>query len=172
MIQLIITIVAIALTAVVLAASVSYIPWWYKTASDTQEVVHRSLLTMEQAYNVAARANNGTPPPVLPTQADGGFVTQFQPVIQLLPPTPPNFRWRYGLNSALNLNWFCLENLEPGGANEGAWRGVNRARSIFSPQQFVVSGSCGSSVSDPAPSSYPAPLTITYYVAYVPGISR
>ncbi len=172
MLQLILTIAAIALTAAFLAASVNYIPWWYKTASDTEDVLRKSLPLVEQAYDVATRANNGTAPAVHDELADGGFEAAFRPVLKLTPVAPPGFRWKYGFNEANGLNWVCLEDIDTSGGNEGTWRGVNRARAVYSDQQFVISTSCGSVTNVALPSSYPAPIAITMYLAYTPGISR
>lgn len=172
MLQLILTIVAIALTAAFLAASVNYIPWWYKSAADTEEVIRKSLPLLEQAYDVATRADNGTVPAVRDDLADGGFQSIFQPILKLTPAAPGNFRWKYGLNEANGLNWVCLENVESGGASEGAWRGVSRARSVYSEQQFVVSDSCGAVTNVALPTSYPTSLAVTFYLAYTPGVTR
>lgn len=176
MFQLIITIAAIALTSALLVASINYIPWWYKSAADTEEVTRKSLLLVEQAYDVVTRAANGVPPAV-GAGADGGFAANFQPVLKLMPAAPAGFSWRYGQatvgeGSWANLHYFCLEFTgDEEGAGEGAWRGMQRVSALYSPQQLVLGNSCGDTAAY-IPSSYPAPLAVTLFVAYTPGISR
>lgn len=176
MFQLILTIISIALTVAMLTASINYIPWWHKTANDTEETMRRSLRQVEQAYDVATRAANGEAPAVQGS-ADGGFSANFQPVLKLLPAAPPGFTWRYGKNSATEgtwagLNWFCLEyTADEDGASQGSWKGAQRVQALYSADQLTLSGSCGSTSQGPAPSDFPAPLAVTLYVAYVPGLT-
>lgn len=177
MFQLIITIAAIALTSALLAVSINYIPGWYKSAADTEAVARKSLLLVEQAYDVATRAANGAPPSTTGA-ADGGFTSNFQPVLKLLPAAPPGFEWRYGQATGASAPWsglhyFCLEftkNAE--GAGEGAWRGMQRVAALYSNQQLVLSSVCGGTEASATPTAYPAPLAVTLFVAYTPGIAR
>lgn len=175
--QLIITIVAIALTAALLAAGVNYVPWWYKSANDTEEVIRKSLPVLEQAYDVTVRQADGVAPAVQGT-ADGGLWAGFGPALGLTPAAPPGFTWRYGLKSEglapwSGLNYFCLEYTgRPEGAPVGPWQGARRATAVFSAQQLILGNSCGQTMSAPNPPSYPAPLALTFYVAYTPGVTR
>lgn len=177
MLQLIITIIAIALTSALLAASVNYIPWWYKQSTDVDAVLRAGLPVAEQAYDVVTRANNGVPPAVT-ADADGGWSANFQPVLKLLPPAPTGFVWKYGKNQAgvapwNGLNYFCLDyTREDLGAGEGVWRGVRKAQSVFSQNQMIVSDQCGDTTNSAPPTSYPKKVAITFYVAYTPGISK
>lgn len=177
MVQLIIVVLAIALLGLLLTATVNYIPWWYKTAADIEEVIRKSLSIVEQGYDVATRATDGTPPAVT-TAADGGFAAGFTPVLKVLPAAPPGFTWVYGQRTTndvpnlTGLNWFCLRHTATGGGNEGAWRGSLRAAAVFSNSQYFINSECGAASSLSAPTSYPAPLAITFYVAYVPGINK
>lgn len=176
MTQLILTIVSIALTAAFLLASVNYIPWWTKTASDTEYVIKESLPKMERAYNVATVLGGGTAP--APTnEPDGGFKSLFEPIVKLLPAAPAGFEWRYGQYSGseqpwAGLNYFCLLYTANGGlADEGAWKGAIRANAVFSPQQYIIGNSCGGTTAQGMPNAYPQPLAITFFVAYVPGVT-
>jgi len=176
MIQLIITVVSIALTAALLLASINYIPWWHGIASDTEFIIKESLPKLERAYNVATILGNGTPPAPT-TEADGGFQSLFEPIVKLLPAAPPGFEWSYGRYTGTEQPWagldyFCLTYTASGGrAEQGAWTGALRASTIFSPQQYILGSACGKTVSQSLPSSYPQPLAITFFVAYVPGVS-
>ncbi len=173
MFQLILTIAAIALTSALLLASINYIPWWYKSASDTEEGVRKGLVLVEQAYDVATRTANGVPP-----STEGGFSGAVLPVLKLLPVAPAGFEWRYGRAQGApapwtNLDYFCLEyTADDGMAGEGVWRGVQRVRGLYSAQQLVIADQCGATVSSASPSSYPQKLAVTLYVVYTPGISK
>ena len=69
MFQLILVVIAIALTAAMVVASINYIPWWYKSAADTEQSMRSSMSRLEQTYDVVVRAAK-----VTPTKA-GLFVT-------------------------------------------------------------------------------------------------
>lgn len=175
MFQFLIALFAIALTGILLAASVNYIPWWYKTASDVEATTRSSLTRLEQAYDVATRAANGLPPGVT-AEPDGGFSSNFLPVLQLMPAAPGATSWRYGQHLEdggpfAGLHYFCLAGTAAG-VDEGTWRGVNRARAIFSEEQVFVGAGCGATSSDALPSGFPAPLALTMFVAFTPGISK
>lgn len=172
MVQLIISVMAIALTALTVLASISYIPWWYKKASDTDQVLRTSLVAVEKAYKAAARNNAGIPPAATGT-GDGGFEAAFRPVLGLLPNAPRDFSWSYHVHPMdgttwEGLNYVCLTSSED--ASEGAWMGFKRAGALFSSEQYVLSDSCGDTTNSALPSSYPAPLALTFYVTYVPGV--
>ena len=174
MFQLILVVLAIALTSAILLASVKYLPWWTKSAALVDESVRTSLIRLEQAYDIATRGANGVPPAVEATP-DGGFDAIFRPIMQLLPGSPGETSWVYGLNETAGLysgkNYFCLKTTGTGG-DEALWRGINRARATFSAEQAFLNADCGAGASVPLPSSYPTPLALTFYVAYVPGINK
>lgn len=172
MVQLIISVMAIALTALTVLASISYIPWWYKKAADTDQVLRASLTQLEKGYKAATRTSAGVAPTATGT-GDGGFDANFRPVLGLLPRAPGAFTWSYHQHPAdssawAGLNYFCLTSTEDG--SEGEWHGFKRAGAVFSAEQYVVSDTCGDTTSAALPSSYPAPLALTFFVTYVPGV--
>jgi hypothetical protein len=172
MMQLILAIVAIALISALAVASINYMPVWTKAADDAEQVTRSSLNRLEQAYDVLTRANNGDVP-VVQGGPDGGFSALFLPTLRLAPAAPTNFRWVYGQHAAdgspkAGMNYFCLHS---NGADEGAWRGIQRARAAFSSDQYFVSSACDS-LENSTPSSYPSPAAVTFFVSYVPGITR
>jgi hypothetical protein len=167
--QLIITVFAILLTSALVLAGITYAPWWYKTADNAEIVTVSSLRILEQAYDVSTRANNGLLPPVLSGENDGGFRTNFLPVLKLLPPAVHSFQWKYG--AANGLNYFCMESTGSS-VNEGAVRGLYRAKAVFSDEQVILNTSCGATSSMAAISGPTPSLALTMYVAFVPGISR
>lgn len=170
--QLILTVMAIALTAATVVSSLNYIPWWYKTAADTDIVLRSSLPTLEKAYKAAAR-NNGGLAPAVTGDADGGFVANFQPILQLLPAAPRGYAWSYNQHPADSSQWdslhyFCLSKAEP--ASIGDWRGFSRTQPLYSTAQFVMGSSCGQTTPSAEPASLPSSLALTFFVTFVPGV--
>lgn len=156
-----------------LTATVSYIPWWYKTAEESAATAAKGLSIVEQGYDVAARLNDGVP--LEPTAApDGGFSSLYTPVLKILPAPPLGFTWSYGKNTAgvapwNGLHWFCLKTSD---VNEGSWRGLRRLRAVYSPEQLVMATSCGATSNISLQGEAPSELALTLYVAYVPGVSK
>lgn len=176
MVQLIITIFAIALTAAIVVASVNYLPWWYRTANITEESLIKTMSVLEQTYDVAVRAADGVAPAVIETDADRGLMANFGDLLKFTPLAPSGYTWTYGVHGDdgsryANLGYFCLKPVGEG-ASEGVARGIMRTRNAYSPEQVVVASTCGANSSDPTPSEYPAPLHVTMYVVYTPGVSR
>ena len=169
MTQLIITVITIALTALLVLASVNYVPWWHKTASDVEDTVRSSLHLVEQAYDVATRDNNGQAPAVDATAADGGFVGNFVPVLRFLPATVPQFHWKYGIDNGMN--YVCMES-DGSVVNEGLIKGLFRAKSTFSEDQVFLNTTCGARNNVSSFSADGSAVALTMFVAYVPGISR
>lgn len=176
MFQLIIVVLAIALTAALVMVTVKYLPWWTLNANRVEDATRTSLLRLDQAYDVAARAANGVPPSVT-ADPDGGFVLNFRPVMRLLPAAPQNTVWVYGQHPVdatpySGMHYFCLKTTTGGGGDEALWRGVNRARGTFSSDQAYLNSACGAISSVSLPTTFPAPLALTFFVAYVPGIDK
>jgi len=173
MFNLVIVIITIALTAALALASINYLPWWTKSASDVDTVARTSMNQLERAYDVTVRAANGTAP--APTgDADGGLMSQFGPVLRFTPVAPAGFSWRYGRYSGTdpryaNLDYFCLTPTATGkGASEGVYRGFQRARNLYSREQVILAASCGATADGAKPTMYPAPVSVTMFVLYTP----
>jgi len=173
MTQLIITVLAIALTALTVLASLNYLPWWYQGAADTDHFLRGGMGALERGYKTLARDNAGVPPAVT-ADTDGGFETNFRPLLRLLPNAPEGYSWSYHqrpMDGSLweGLNYFCLS-APAGGATIAEWKGVKRATALYSSEQAVVSDVCGASVNAATPTGFPAPFALTFYVTYVPGV--
>ncbi len=170
--QLILAVLAIALTAASLAATINYLPWWLKSASDSDLLLRRGLPLLEKTYKAVTRANLGIAPAVT-TAADGGFASNFQSVLLLPPAPPPGFSWSYGQHALDGSTWsglhyFCLSQTGP--ADIADWKGFARAKQMFSSEQYVINASCGETVNMAEPVSFPADLALTFYVTFIPGI--
>jgi hypothetical protein len=171
--QLIITIIAIALSAAMALVSVNYIPWWTGHAADVEKVVRGSVPLLESAYIMATRAADGVPP-VVTIEADGGLATNFMGLLRFTPAAPSNYTWVYGIHANdgtryANLNYFCMQWSSNTGLVGGLSAGLERAQSVFSADQFFIGPTCGA-ITNTAETTG-APSTVTYYVAYAPGVS-
>lgn len=173
MIQLVLTILAIVLFSAMLAATMNYAPWWYKTANEANEQFTVAFKTMESAYDLAVRANEGIAPQVT-SDPDGGFTALYQPLIKFTPSLPRGFSIKYGINASegstwSGLNWFCVS---ADSTNEGVWRGLMRTKGIYSPDQLFVNTACGATSNMDLSSTTPqGPVAVTLYVAYIPGLN-
>lgn len=168
--QLVLVILAIGLTSALLMATINYMPSWQPVALETQRQVVSGFDKLERAYHLKTRVNGGTPDAPT-TDPDGGLAQHFVHYYGFLPRPPAGYDWRYGYDAGLNLNWFCLYPTGAG-ASRGVFEGMKRAATSFSVEQFYLHAggvsSCGSTAAQPAPSSFPALVTITFFVRYIP----
>ena len=175
MTQLIITIIAIALTAALVLASISYVPAWYGFSNTAQKQVSAAMPLLEQTYDVLTRAAGGTPPAVQ-GGSDGGFRSLFLPTLKFAPAAPAGYTWVYGQHANdgsryANLNYFCLSPL--GSTSEGVGRGIYRAAGVFSADQMFINSGCGATSTLGQPGNWKGiSRAVTFYVAYTPGVTR
>jgi hypothetical protein len=175
MFQLILAIVAIALSAAQMLVGLNYTPVWVKTASDTDLITRTSMQTLEQAFDIATSANSGTSPTVT-AAADGGLATNFLSIIKFTPAAPKGYQWVYGQHANdgtryASMYYFCLTPTAGSQATQGVFRGVQRSMSIFPVDQVYVNSTCGATANYGAPSTFPAAMALTMYVSYVQPIS-
>lgn len=173
--HLIITVLTIALMAAAATVTVNYLPTWPAAASTAERQLREALPRIEQAYDVLTRAAEGVPPDT-DMGADGGFSRVFQPVLQFMPAAPRGYSWRYGQHvddgsMYSNMHFVCLA--ANGGTTEGPGRGLYRAVATFSPDQAVINTGCGATSSVAPPAKWGTePRSVTFYLAYTPGITR
>jgi hypothetical protein len=176
--HLILTILSIALVGALSVASINYIPFWVQGAAQTEKTVASSLALLEQAYDVATRARDGVPP-VVTASPDGGFSEGFLPLLRFMPALPSAYIWSYGVRAEegeegtpwAGLNYFCMEPVDPAQvASEAVVRGLERLKGRFSVDQYFVADSCGANENRTMGTTGPA--TVTFFVAYTPGLSR
>ena len=172
--QLLLVIFAFLLLDAAVLASINYLPWWTKGATDTERMVRTSATNLEQAYTLVTRANNGTPPVVLGGNADGGLSVNFSSVLPLAPASPEGFAWSYGQHpidgSAYSgLNYFCMSN--PARLSQAHYQGIMRAKAVFGTSQAIFSDTCGSTVETRSDDGRPSRGALTLYVNYIPGVT-
>jgi hypothetical protein len=185
MYQLMMTVIAIVLTAAIATATIVYTPGW-KTASDDAYMLARTgVQTLENAFTLATQANGGTELAVDLGQTDGGLAANFANYYRFLPKAPAGYSWKYGYSSATTLTndsyagnganglyWFCLY---PSGTtmSQGVYKGFARSQKIFSGTQFYLhdggSSFCGRAVNSAEPTVYPNDYSVTFFVRYVSG---
>lgn len=169
MVQLLMVIMAIGLSAAALTATISYLPTWTATAEKTYTLSKAGFVTLEAAFKGYSAANGGAAP--VPSAAQDGGIGAFQAYYSFLPKAPAGFAWKYGFNGTDY--YFCVYPTGTGGA-VGDFRGLDRLRQVFSEQQFFVNPDgitgCGGTVSIAEPVEFPAQFAGTYLVKYVPGM--
>jgi hypothetical protein len=172
--SIIITIFAIALQAASLYCLMQYAPAWVKTAPDYTRSVAASLSSVEEAFYRYGAANAGVMP--VPTTAFDGGMEQFQSPtrhLPFLPKAPEGFSWKYGRGADYYVCLHATDGARP--MEAGLYYGVKRLRKLLPEEQFIISAgasSCGSNVDvSGQEQSLPAPLSVTYFLRYVPGMS-
>lgn len=172
--QLILVILSFLLLEATILAGINYLPWWYKGSADIERMVRVSTTNLNQAYTLVTRANNGTPPPVLVGNPDGGLYSNFSSVLPLTPGAPKGFSWVYGKHSEdgsaySGLNYFCL--YSPTHLTKAHYQGILRAKAIYGENQAIFSGTCGDTTESRADDGRPRTGALTLYVTYIPGVT-
>lgn len=166
LIILAITIVTVSALAVV---AINYTPWWTANAQHAHERAAEGLVRLERAYELATAAHPDERAPVPTGEADGGLASLMAPYYGFLPAAPQAMSWRYGAQASgpfQGLDYLCVQGVA---VPEGSYRGLVRLATTLGPSQAVMSDNCGGTALA-APSSFPAPVALTYYVQYVPEV--
>jgi hypothetical protein len=175
MFSLILIIVSIALVSALVLATVQFVPWWVRSAADTERVLLASMPRLENAYDVAVRAADGVSPVPDAEAPDGGLATHFLPHLRFTPAAPGGFSWVYGRHPVdasrySGMSYFCLRPSTGVAMQEGVLRGAQRVRVLYSPDQVFLAPACGATANASAPQA-PATLALTMFVAYTPGVT-
>jgi hypothetical protein len=185
MFQLILSVFAVSLMAALTLVSVNYLPGWTVAAQQTAALAQGGCNTLQNAFTLRAQANSGSAPAVNTSRADGGLAPSFQTYYSFLPRAPLGYGWTYGYTTQNQLTadayagdptgglyWFCLYPLA-GGGSQAIYQGLSRARGQFPPTQYYLNANgpsyCGRAINTLAPSVFPAPLVVTFFVRYVAG---
>lgn len=172
MVQLILTLIAIALAAAAALVTVNYTPWWAQSVAESEAGVRTSLRKLETVYIAAARA--ASPAGLSPNgDADGGLMANFGSYLGFTPAAPTGYTWTYGKKNAsgayANMDFFCLQ---PDGTIPGRYelaaRALQRAAQGNSPEQFVLGTACGAT-SNQDFSTAGVPV-LTFYVKSLPDV--
>jgi hypothetical protein len=176
MINLMITVMAIALQATALYCMLQYTPSWAKAAPDYARLMAASLSDFEGAFYRYGSANGGLMPQ--PTAAIDGGLSQFQSpgrYLPFLPKAPAGFYWKYGrLASPSTAYYVCLQSVSTTQPMDAAlFYGIRRLTRLLPTGQLVISDgsqSCGSTSDiSAAPGNLPKPLSVTFFMRYSEG---
>lgn len=160
---------AIALTAVLAVVTLNYLPIWRAAADDTYYLTRTGLTTLETAYKLHARANQGS---------TASAWTELTPYIGFTPKAPSGYAWKFSKNTqgAGHYDYFCLYPTTANVTNEGIYRGLAKVKQVFPDAQYVLhaddgtGASCGAADGSFAePTVFPATVSATFFVQYIPG---
>ena len=171
MVQLILTIIAIALAAATALATVNYSPWWTQVVGETDASVRASVRKLETAYISTARTSTlaALEPNANP---DGGLMAIYGAVLGFKPGAPLGYTWVYGKATAgayANTHYFCMQpDGTSSGRNESVAKALARAANGYSSEQFVVASTCGATApEDMGTTGIPV---LTFYVKPLPDV--
>lgn len=148
MINLIVSVLAIALTAICAMASINYMPWWQNSANSVESRMEGVFSDALSRFKEASAFYGEEPTPS--ADADGGLNSLIiSPFSKIGLPVPKaGFTWSYGVNSNVNspyygVKFFCLTP-PPSGLNYGEYVGMHRAFNV-APASVIAESetSCG-----------------------------
>lgn len=173
MVQLIITVIAIALAAAAALVTVNYSPWWAQSVAESEASVRTALRKLETVYIASARtaAASALDPNA---NADGGLMAIYGGLLGFTPGAPVGYTWTYGKKGTTgayaNTHYFCLQpNGTVTGRDESAARALMRAAHGFSAEQYVLAENCGAEVSEDVSDAAVVPV-LTFYVKPLPDV--
>lgn len=152
MINFVLTILSIALTAAVLYASVTYLAPGRPVITLTYNLATQGFPALGTAFSDFKSANGGVAPAV------STWETQLTPTYTFLPAAPKGMSWSYGTDGTGY--WFCLS----GSVSQPQYDGLAQAAQVFSVQQYFIGSTCGITANAAAPATWPATLAATYWV--------
>lgn len=151
--QLIITLMAIALSVAALYTTVSYINPTAGISRDASNTVEAGFRDLSQAlldYNDTV--GHYLPPAV-------NWTATLTPAYTFMPRAPLGMTWDYGLSGGAY--YLCLT----GNISEAQYKGLARYRGKVSAQQFFVSSiGCAAQTNSTAPTTWPSLTYATYWV--------
>jgi hypothetical protein len=158
MVNFILTILAIALTAAVLYTMVSYVNPNQAIARGVGEQVYAGFTTLEQALNDHKTATGDWLAPGLT------WASTLTPAYAFLPRPPKNMAWNYALGGAGR--YLCLAPINGSAlVSEAQYKGFTRfAEKVSAQQGFVSTAGCGVVLNSQPPSSWPASVFVTYWI--------
>lgn len=155
MVNLILTLISIALVAALVTVTVNYLPWYTKPAADIATSVRDSLVKVDGAYQALVSTNDGVAP-----DPSGDPVESFQSLfvdglLRFVPAAPGGYVWSYVLYADVaspgsaydGLHYVCLYPAASTPTDKALELGLGRAKATFSSEQVTLSDTCGSKTS-------------------------
>lgn len=147
--NLIISVIAIMLTATCVMLGISYVPWWQGPAARVEIIMAGTPAMLQTIYDKKSIIIGQNPTPT--AEADGGFnsifISNFNKIYPAVP--SPGFSWSFGTNSNnaspyLGVNYFCL--VPPSeGVSYAEYRGILNALKQVSASSLAVTETDGTS---------------------------
>lgn len=155
--QLILTLMAIALSAATLFTTVSYVNPSMAVSQDASAKVYSGVLDLETAWGDYYTANSA----YLPTANWRNVLT---PAYTFMPRTPTNTQWNYGHSTGY---YFCLSPVGNAAVvTQAQYTGLLLfMQKVSSQQAFIGQTGCGATVNGARPSTWPAKVYLTYWVS-------
>lgn len=159
MLNLVMTILGIALTAGTLYASVNYLPIARPVFELTKGLTSNGFTSLEKGWQNWKVDHGDIPLQFDPVNPDA-WAAQLTPSYLFYPRAPKNFTWSYAQQGSGY--YFCLS----GQASAVQYQAYANLFQSLSPQQYFIStDSCGALANSPQPSVWPASVYVTYWVA-------
>jgi len=162
MVQLIVTVISIALTALVVTVTVQYVPSGWTTTDETAKALRAGIKHLEAAVLAERKASAAPVNTYAAPQSLTGAT--FRPYV-IVPKAPggPGSGWSYGTTAAFgNAAFVCLTSTA---VTKPMYRGFKRVKlSSYSDEQMTIStGGCGDTSDSPEPAFPAANVYVTYF---------
>lgn len=164
MFQLILTVLAIALTGSLIAISINVAPTWLPAFHRAEPVLLKGFCRLEQAADAEILKRKRVPK-AQEDRSDGGLAPLFGARYTYLPAALPGSEWRFGTRKIGKRmrGYICLDASQTG-LNEGSYRALHSLAKQLPPGQFVWGGQCGQGKSVRDVEAYPVMGAATLYL--------
>lgn len=165
MLQLIITIVSLAILSLAWLPHVGAKLPEEQKAQDSAVLVEKALPQFQRAYQVLTEAAEGEPPIAAPGTSNS--MAAFNELLRIPPKAPPGFEWQYGRHPAdgsarAGRDYVCAVS---GTAGRGAWDALQQVVGFAGHEDLVLGYACAEAVSLPL-QEFPANAAVTLYLTY------
>lgn len=155
MVNLILTLISIALVAALVTVTVNYLPWHTRPAADIASSVRDSLMKIDSAYQALVSANDGAAPSPSGNPEESFQQHFVQDLLRFTPAAPAGYTWSYHQfvdavtpGSVYDgLHYVCLYPPPSRQTDKALEQGLSRAKATFSPEQVTLSDACGATSS-------------------------
>lgn len=164
MLQLALTLIAIAAIAVAVASSIEPPDFDQQRLDDSAQLFEDGAIRFSLAYQALTREGEGAPPTVSP----GGFAVpdEFVALLRMLPSAPAGFTWGYGHQAdpqSVFVGWDYVCAWSPGGAPFSA-RTALQDNPKLDPALLLLGELCGTGGATEAQLAGEGSLALTYYL--------
>lgn len=163
MLNLIIVVMSIALTASLIAVSVSYTPTWVVDYQRNLPIVTKGFCKLEGSVLDYLEYAGETTAPAPLADADGGLNALFGAHYKFLPQVVDQGQWAYG-EGTVNSQTYGYICLAGASISEGTYVALKRLQGTLPQGQFVLGNACGATTDVAEPTTFPATIRPTLYI--------